>query len=49
MNRRREDNVERTHRSLYYLVADAPSNDEKMLRQAVLPSMQTRRPVVAEC
>src|ERR1700722_20950472 len=44
------DNVRRTHQSLHHLVADAPWNDEEMLRQVrqeVLPTMQKHGPVVA--
>jgi SRSO17 transposase len=44
------DNVRRMHQSLHHLVADAPWNDEEMLRQVrqqVLPAMQKNGPVVA--
>jgi SRSO17 transposase len=44
------DNVGRMHQSLHHLVADAPWNDEEMLRQVskqVLPAMQKNGPVVA--
>jgi SRSO17 transposase len=44
------DSVRRMHQSLHHLVADAPWNDEEMLRQVrqqVLPAMQENGPVVA--
>jgi SRSO17 transposase len=43
------NNVARMHQSLHHVVADAPWNDEAMLRQvrgAVLPAMQKHGPVV---
>jgi len=43
-------NVRRMHQSLHHLAADAPWNDEEMLkqvRQQVLPAMQKDSPVVA--
>ena len=44
------DNVCRIHQSLHHLVADAPWNDEQMLKQVrsqVLPAMQKHGPVMA--
>jgi len=44
------DNVGRIHQSLHHLVADAPWNDEQMLKQVrsqVLPAMQKHGPVMA--
>jgi SRSO17 transposase len=44
------DNVRRMHQSLHHLVADAPWNDEEMLRevrQQVLPAVEKDGPVVA--
>jgi SRSO17 transposase len=44
------DNVRRLHQSLHHLVADAPWDDEELLRQVrhrVLPVMTRRGPIVA--
>jgi SRSO17 transposase len=44
------DNVRRTHQSLHHFVADAPWEDEAMLREVrrqALPAMQKNGPVVA--
>ena len=43
------DNVRRMHQSLHHLVADAPWNDEAVLRQvrqSVVPAMQKNGPIV---
>jgi SRSO17 transposase len=44
------DNVRRVHQSLHHLVADAPWNDEDVLRRVrsqVVPAMQAGGPIVA--
>jgi SRSO17 transposase len=44
------DNVRRMHQSLHHLVADAPWNDDELLREVrseVLPAMQKHGPVAA--